>query len=219
MSNYIVQKSERIVSAIYLITDNIKDSDCIKWEIREEAISFVSNSHIMYSPITSEKDYAYNLFINSLNKINSLLKILELSKQVSIMNTNVISTELNQLKLYIEKNRNSLEELSGYVLSNSYFATDNSGEMSIDNFKNNQNKSSSFNVKNTSNTIGKMPKKDRQESIINLLKNNSNLTIKDFVKVITDCSEKTIQRELTDMVTRGLIKKEGERRWSKYSLI
>lgn len=219
MNNYIVQKSERIVSAIYLITDSIKDSDCIKWEIREEAISFVSNSHILYSHITGEKDYTYNIFINSLNKIKSLLKILELSKLASVMNANLISNELNHLKLYIEKNRNSLEELSGYILSNSYFATDNSGEMSINNIKSNIDKRDNFDNKNTSNNISKMPKKDRQENIINLLKNNSNLTIKDFVKVITDCSEKTIQRELTDMVTRGLIKKEGERRWSRYSLI
>jgi len=51
------------------------------------------------------------------------------------------------------------------------------------------------------------------------LKNQSNLTIKDFSKVITDCSEKTIQRELLDMVEKGIIKKEGERRWSKYSLM
>jgi len=42
--------------------------------------------------------------------------------------------------------------------------------------------------------------------------------VKDFAKVITDISEKTIQRELLDLVQRGVIKKEGERRWSRYSL-
>jgi predicted HTH transcriptional regulator len=61
-------------------------------------------------------------------------------------------------------------------------------------------------------------KDNRQEAIINVLKSQSNLTIKDFSKVIKDCSEKTIQRELIDLVDRGIVKKEGERRWSRYSL-
>ncbi|MEK7612577.1 MAG: hypothetical protein AAB449_00295 [Patescibacteria group bacterium] len=41
-------------------------------------------------------------------------------------------------------------------------------------------------------------------------------SIKDIVKIVTDCSEKTIQRELGYLIDQGLIKKEGERRWSVY---
>ena len=58
----------------------------------------------------------------------------------------------------------------------------------------------------------------RQESSLSVLKHQSNLTIKDFSKVIKDCSEKTIQRELIELVDRGVVKREGERRWSRYSL-
>ncbi len=36
--------------------------------------------------------------------------------------------------------------------------------------------------------------------------------------MIDDCGEKTIQRELVSMMKEGSIKKEGERRWSQYSL-
>ena len=51
-----------------------------------------------------------------------------------------------------------------------------------------------------------------------MLKGGAKLTIKDFAKNIKDCSDKTIQRELISMVTSGVLKKEGERRWSKYFL-
>ncbi len=62
-------------------------------------------------------------------------------------------------------------------------------------------------------------KKDsRQMKILTLLRAKSNLSIKDFASVIPDCSEKTIQRELLELVEKGVIKKEGERRWSTYSL-
>jgi hypothetical protein len=58
----------------------------------------------------------------------------------------------------------------------------------------------------------------RRDSIMNLLQDKPELSIKDITTVITDCSEKTIQRELVAMVNEGILKKEGERRWSKYSL-
>jgi hypothetical protein len=51
-----------------------------------------------------------------------------------------------------------------------------------------------------------------------MLKGGVKLTIKDFAQKIKGCSEKTIQRELIVMLTSGVLKKEGERRWSKYFL-
>ncbi len=63
-------------------------------------------------------------------------------------------------------------------------------------------------------------KKNRRQSlIIGLLKRKREIMIKDVVGLITDCSEKTIQRELSMLVDSGLLKKEGERRWTRYSLV
>ncbi len=59
-------------------------------------------------------------------------------------------------------------------------------------------------------------KNNRQDIILSMLKSGIKLTIKDFAQNIKDCSEKTIQRELLSLVSKGTLKKEGERRWSKY---
>ncbi len=61
-------------------------------------------------------------------------------------------------------------------------------------------------------------KNKRQEMILSMLKDNKILTVKDFSKEIKGCSEKTIQRELLSLVSAGTLKKEGERRWSRYSI-
>ena len=58
----------------------------------------------------------------------------------------------------------------------------------------------------------------RQSVIINLLKRKKEIMIKDISPLINSCSEKTIQRELLDMVKKGVLKKKGEKRWSRYSL-
>lgn len=59
---------------------------------------------------------------------------------------------------------------------------------------------------------------ERQNNIIREIKNKGQLTIRDLVGKIQGCSEKTIQRELLALVDGGVLKKEGERRWSKYSV-
>lgn len=62
-------------------------------------------------------------------------------------------------------------------------------------------------------------KNSRQSIIINLLKRKKEIMIKDVSPLIDGCSEKTIQRELLAMVGQGILRKEGEKRWSRYSLV
>lgn len=62
-------------------------------------------------------------------------------------------------------------------------------------------------------------KNSRQSIIINLLKRKKEIMIKDVSPLVEGCSEKTIQRELLAMVKAGILKKSGEKRWSRYSLV
>jgi len=59
---------------------------------------------------------------------------------------------------------------------------------------------------------------DRAERIKTVLEAKPQATIKDIAEVITDVSEKTIQRELNSLIEKGQVVREGERRWSKYSV-
>jgi predicted transcriptional regulator len=56
----------------------------------------------------------------------------------------------------------------------------------------------------------------RTSAILEIVLKNKGVSIKDIVAVVKDCSEKTIQRELAALVEKGLIRKQGERRWSIY---
>ncbi len=59
---------------------------------------------------------------------------------------------------------------------------------------------------------------DRSTRIKTVLEAKPEATIKDIAEVITDVSEKTIQRELNSLIDKGQVVRQGERRWSKYSL-
>jgi hypothetical protein len=63
------------------------------------------------------------------------------------------------------------------------------------------------------------PQVSRRERVMNVLKDKGEATIKDITEVISDCSEKTIQRELISLIRDNIVHREGERRWSKYKLV
>ena len=74
-----------------------------------------------------------------------------------------------------------------------------------------------------SNSNFEILKGQRQKDILSIIKAGSNgATITDIkinaTDLIASCSEKTIQRELIGMLKNGVLKKTGEKRWSRYFL-
>lgn len=59
---------------------------------------------------------------------------------------------------------------------------------------------------------------ERTQTIIAEVGKKGSVTIKDVSILLKNVSEKTVQRELIALVSQGVLKKEGERRWSRYSL-
>lgn len=57
---------------------------------------------------------------------------------------------------------------------------------------------------------------DRSSQILEIIKQNKGISIKDISAVVRGCSEKTIQRELLVLIEKGLVRREGQRRWSVY---
>ena len=61
--------------------------------------------------------------------------------------------------------------------------------------------------------------RSRKDRILDIIKDKGEATIKDISSNVTDCSEKTIQRELIDLIKDNIILRDGERRWSKYKMV
>ncbi len=57
---------------------------------------------------------------------------------------------------------------------------------------------------------------DRMAQILEVIRSHKGVSIKDIAAVVRNCSAKTIQRELGILIKRGLVRREGERRWSLY---
>lgn len=62
-------------------------------------------------------------------------------------------------------------------------------------------------------------KEERKQVIVTVVRKRGVATLKDFIGIIQGCSGKTIQRLLLELVEEDVLKKEGERRWSRYAFI
>ncbi len=59
---------------------------------------------------------------------------------------------------------------------------------------------------------------ERKPKILEIIKTKGEVNVQDIMGSFPDVSSKTIQRELTALVDENILKRVGEKRWSKYSL-
>lgn len=243
---FIIKKAEKILAAMYLITNAIEDKEPLRFYIRESSLSFISHLFLLKETPRTPSKLFITTFESLVADILSYLNLAVLSGNVSEMNAEIVKNQIQLVSELIQKRYQG----SGYAvaLPKGFFEGD---DYLLDQAKQIVTESQEphspvshpvpeakpTGYKGHSNVLynkmsditpGPAEKKDikdrsfvkgdRKEKIINLLKNKSNLTINDFTRVIKDCSEKTIQRELILMVNQGVLKKQGERRWSTYSL-
>ena len=240
---FVFKKAERIVAAIYLLTGLMSDKEPMKEKLRSMATELLLTVLEMSERVWGEDTYQKNL-INLSCEISVFLDLASKAKMLSKMNHEIMTSELKKFsdfiltsssnyssaKIAFEPNLfdgsyNYIPEQRAFPINENISNIQKTEETSTykgqneikDNSKNPHNFSMSDRNQKSEKKILK-DKDDRQEIIRAMLNGGLKLTIKDFAKSIKDCSEKTIQRELVDMVSKGVLKKEGERRWSRYFL-
>ncbi len=212
---FIFKKTEKLVSAIFLVTNLFKDTESIKWTLRDKATNLLSF-------VIGSKN---NVFLNKLEFIDNLkikvaetVSLLEVSfagELISKMNLSVLKDEFFNLILELDNLDYSKKNSINSLISKEYFQFKK--PETTDNFNGIQ-RPAELKEKNVFKEKIDLKRSNRQNLILNLIRKKKELTIKDISEVITDCSEKTIQRELITFISLGILKRTGERRWSKYSL-
>lgn len=223
---YLSLKVQRLTQAVYLVTSLINDNEPIKWRLREEALDILSDMTLSYDHHVSPL-YKLPGLETVLLKVNHLVSFLEVSLTanfVSEMNLSLLKKEYVVLKQSLEEKikENNVGRFlegspSGFILSESSHPV--IGE-TLSHGLNNPDKKPAEYLK-----INRLPHKNRdlakdsrRSIILDFLKGKDWTSIKDITEAVDGCSAKTIQRELADLVQRGVLKKKGDRRWSRYLL-
>ena len=234
---FVFQKTERLVKGIYLLTGHMSDKEPMRERSRILANRMLGGVLEMSDRIWGEETYQKNL-LSAINEVSILFDIAENTKMISKINHQIITSEFIKLADFLVSSSanyssakiafepNLFDGDYNYVPDQAFPGGLQNTDTAKDNFikdKNyyakGQDKVSFGNIKTNVPEKVVKDKSNRQEIILSMLKSGVKLTIKDFAKNIKGCSEKTIQRELLSLVSKGVLKKEGERRWSKYSIV
>ena len=230
-SAYAYRRTEKVLIALYLVTNFVPENEPARIFVRDKALNVLSEVLSLRIGFRSAGAEKVNTIIASLNEIISLLDIIHATGYISDMNLEVLKGELISLILFLRSVEDDSSAQSIH-LTDSYFDTDESIEYkghlkghiekdimsdikkTLDKDKKTKGQISSRTIKESV-TVKKHS--NRREQIISLLKDKKFVTVKDVSEIIVNCGEKTIQRELMSLVNSGVLKKEGERRWSTYS--
>ena len=211
------KKAEKITSALYLVTNLLSDNEPIKFSLRNCSLSVLSE----ILPHTSQNLQA-RVVSHIHPRVSELLSFLGIAEQaglVSEMNADILISEYQSL---LELLQEGVEAQKGdFVLSKSFFDVEENLLLAdVSDTKTHQNDTSKRHV-----VLNKLNKSAPKESaskrhgvILDLLRKKGEVTTTDIKEVIEDCSEKTIQRDIQELITVGKIVRHGKRRWARYTL-
>ena len=208
----LTDKCRKITEALYRVTDLMPEQEPLKWSLRERAMG-------IFSKITELKDIpiykkARNLeeIIHSTSGILNFLELASAASFISQLNFEVLKREYLALVNFIEDRKEEFLPTEP-VLIQPLPSNINSLTQANDKGHNRQNNKISAKEMSVKDDI------DRKSKIIAILNNNKDwVSIKDIIFAFKDVGPKTVQRELSAMISKGLLKTIGEKRWRKYAL-
>lgn len=216
------RKAERICAAIYLLTNHISENESLRLNVRAQTNELLSDILSIRDVMRSSTAPVFQMLQARLRHIISLLRILSVSGNVSQQNAVTMIEAVDDLGSFIVASQRSIlseqysftreELIDVHVPSVSQRAPasrvtkDNTSFMQV------------AKVSNTGSVGNDALPSVRVQSILEILKVGGSLGIKDIAANLPEYSEKMIQRELLDMVSRSLVRKIGLKRWSRYSI-
>ena len=254
-----LEKVEKIIAALFIVTDSIEHNDLVKLRVREICLDILSFMNSMdldgeLSPLIARQMSPVKCFID---EIHSILNVSRMSGLISEMNYQILSKELELFCINLDGNQALTCLLEEPITNNQQLTTNNQQPHALSSFVDSavrgfEEPSGSRRDKfvgsdrttskghphparphegaggsvcidpHSSASSIKHIKTKRKDTILNFIKSKGEVTIKDICKIkdktIVSCSEKTIQRELMSLIKEGVIKREGDKRWTKYSL-
>ncbi len=242
---YVLKRGQKISAALHLLTEHLFEKEPLRLFLREKALIFLSTISFLNkeaSMVSIERAR------EALEEIASALEVGSLSGAVSDTNRAILDREIQSLLGFFLERFAVLKEgptfASDFFISpfDESSLGDKEKEMGAVIFQNSPSQSGgdfsahaqmskegktrvSFIEKKEKSYINKYDseikrqnKVLRREKIIDLVRNKGQISIKDISSFFSQYSEKTVQRELLSLVSKGDLKKEGERRWSRYSI-
>ncbi|HYC83075.1 MAG TPA: DeoR family transcriptional regulator [Candidatus Paceibacterota bacterium] len=224
-----------------MVTNFLSDMEPIKWKIREACLDTVSDKNLNGQFSDSLKAVSLDQVSHKLRTVLKMLDTVSATGSVSEMNVAILKQEYAKLLASLEQEMaSSMNRYVSHLLPpvppqadlkiSASSARQNfspaPSSMSDRRIENGTMRPASTPVSSREVSVNKdaeasqdEAKSARKNQITSYLEGRNWTSIKDIATQIKGCSQKTVQRDLAELVDRGVLRKQGERRWSRYVLV
>ena len=211
--NWLSYKAERLVSALYMVTDLINTNDPLKWRMRKSGVVLLTETGKLLELSPAERKKTINSAREAITEILSLLEVAVNSGLISRMNYSLLKKEFVNTPLLLERigkedSPKSIGQIPGHSIGHSIGQT-----------KTIKDKGFSPSIGQNSIIQNRVKKEARKSQITKVFAGGEVLSLSDISDMFRDFGSKMIQRDIIDLVRSGILKKTGNKRWSRYSLI
>lgn len=233
-------RAERIIAAIFLLTNHFNYGDQIREALRGKGIGLLSSILGLRSGLRSSGADLIQSVQATIRELISLMRMSAVAGYISTQNASEVIQALDDLgSLLVASQRSDLSETivlrredlipkAGETLVHSQQKERLNTERQekivspIQNTETDvllQKNETDFQKTKNEMSYRTQSTKARSQEVMEILKLNGKLGIKDIYSNMPECSEKMIQRELASLVSKGQVKKFGAKRWSLYELV
>lgn len=214
----IYKKTEKIVCAVFLITDIEKGSRDIEDICRDTRSVSKSALFEIIELISTEHPASFGEIAQKTRTLMSLRSLLYVLVSIHVVRAELVEVLVREIDMVMQNIfafSRERSQRSGATETEPPYASHDKVQKVV--------RSTTYRAPTAVSTASEQRRLHvpggRRQQILGIIRTKGVVSIKDISDSVTDCSEKTIQRELIDMIKDNLITKVGERRWSKYSLL
>ncbi|PJE73283.1 MAG: hypothetical protein COV00_00645 [Candidatus Tagabacteria bacterium CG10_big_fil_rev_8_21_14_0_10_40_13] len=208
---YICDRVQKITGAVYRVTELLSEKEPLRWKIRQGSLEILTDLISLSEKDDLEKNHGLEKIESQITKLIVFFSLLSGNNSISGFNFEVLKEEYDSIRKSINQEKQS--EFLGKL-----FTRNNLGlSVALESPKKNKNDNGQSNGQANEQNVRFA--KARKDKIFNIVKTKRQINVSDLSADFPECSEKTLQRDLLEMVNKGLLKKEGEKRWRRYTLI
>jgi hypothetical protein len=218
------RRAERLASALILLTSHVPPSDSLKTESINTSIQILSVLLSMRDDMRSVNSNNMSVLRTCVRKEISLMRLMAISGYVSLQNAEILISAFDELMTFINSSkRSSMSDKVSYSrdeLSDIRDVHKNVSEpfhTALRPLVHHDTKAPSTDDVTATNSPSRVSSRGR--AILEVLRLNGELGIRDIAANLPEYSEKMIQRELVELTSSNRVKKSGAKRWSKYLIV
>ena len=233
------KKVERLVLATHLVTNFVPKDEPIRDAVRTRSQLLLGSVMVLRDGFQSVGPSTVRGVVASIREILSLLDIVHASGYISDMNLEMLKYAYADLARFIRASESTQASEGIELTQRDFTAPANDAQQVLSKGHPHGQKvvlkdrvlkdtiKDSVSVKDTESETNKRSQslrtkrklKGRRMAVLDVVTKQNPIHIKDIAKQLPGYSEKSIQRELASLVADKVVKREGSKRWTMYSLV